>query len=92
MTSSPPVCTSIECQLLPSDEALRLESRLERRGYVCTGKARLSDSVVVDLDAGARLLPFDEAMGIGARAPAGCAATAVSHEPADRTPTTGSNA
>lgn len=62
-----PGCTSIECQLLPSEEALRLESRLERRGYVCTGKARLSDAVVVDLDAGARLLPFDEAMGIGSR-------------------------
>jgi hypothetical protein len=61
----PTHCADISCRVLPSAKSLQLERRLERRGFVCTGKARLSDSVIVDLDAGARVLPFDEAMQVG---------------------------
>lgn len=66
--STPPAsCSRIECKVLPSEQSLRLERRLESRGYVCTGKAHLSDSVIVDLLAGARVLPFDRALHVGQR-------------------------
>lgn len=63
----PPVCHNIGCRFVATPQSLTLEQRLERQGYRCTEKARLSESVIVDLEAGARILPFDAAMKIGAR-------------------------
>jgi len=63
----PPVCDAIGCRYVPTPRSLTLEQRLERQGYRCTERARLSKSVIVDLETGAKVLPFDAAMRIGTR-------------------------
>ena len=62
-----PTCHNIGCRFVPTAQSLTLEQRLETQGYRCTERARLSQSVIVDLETGAKILPFDTAMKIGAR-------------------------